>query len=221
MIGQKNIIVNMGKLSNIYISIFTKKIYMCIKYVLQIYVWKIFVYLVFSQEYFHWVLDKSTKYTLRTYNRYGKFKEHIPHPHWPQLGGGGGTTSLEQHRKSGSIWSLISFSIFKFLEIYSDFHTVSLHIFCGKLRSTFHQALLNQKEKCILIYSTNPIFIWQQWLCRQMFTYKIRNSLNFDPPGPATTLKYCLNVKVFLSIIQYNIHDDVTVWKDDSALEVL
>lgn len=90
MIGQKNIIVNMGKLSNIYISIFTKKIYMCIKYVLQIYVWKIFVYLVFSQEYFHWVLDKSTKYTLRTYNRYGKFKEHIPHPHWPQLGGGGG-----------------------------------------------------------------------------------------------------------------------------------
>lgn len=81
--------------------------------------------------------------------------------------------------------------------------------------------VLNQKEKCILIYSTNPIFIWQQWLCRQMFTYKIRNSLNFDPPGPATTLKYCLNVKVFLSIIQYNIHDDVTVWKDDSALEVL
>lgn len=38
MIGQKNVIVNMGKQSNIYISIFTKKIYMCIKYVLQIYV---------------------------------------------------------------------------------------------------------------------------------------------------------------------------------------
>lgn len=147
-------------------------------------------------------------------------KSTSPTPTGPSWGGGG-TTSLEQHRKSGSIWSLISFSIFKFLEIYSDFHKVSLHIFCGKLRSTFHQALLNQKEKCILIYSTNPIFIWQQWLCRQMFTYKIRNSLNFDPPGPATTLKYCLNVKVFLSIIQYNIHDDVTVWKDDSALEVL